>query len=185
MNRIVAIATAAQLPLSLPNENSRCAKTKRNMKIGTDDSVDDDSVHQKEAMALFPNESSAITFGKFMEKIIGYDVMKKIEDQDAAEQAKLAALTPIIEPIVKVAIASILDVQSFRVKRSEIIASSTSSPRDCNDWLSFLFDLTNGNKHIELAQHVHSATLNKQTKGLIEVTVLKCFNDKFFFTTLS
>lgn len=62
-------------------------------------------------------------------------------------------------------------VQPFSTK----LARSPSAGMRCgwnrqeDDWLATLVDLANGNKHIELARHVHSATLKDKSKGLVEV----------------
>lgn len=143
-----------------------------------DDDADDDDVE-----ALFPNEHSSVAFRKLIERTIGYDVLLSttsydVSNSNAAQRAKTAILAPIVDPIAKLAIESICDVQSFRVKhpkrrtdnRNKNIDNDDNVYRsNDDDWLSVLFDLSNGNKHIELAQHVHSATLNERAYGSIEV----------------
>lgn len=159
--KIVRIASAIDFPLNFFNKSDR----KVNNSTSKRSELDDDRSMQLNA--LFPVESSAVVFGKTLIRTIGCDATKRAEDRSAAEQFEIS----LVDSIAKDSIAAILDVQPFRVKKSEILnaLSASSTLNNDNDWLLPLVDLANGNKHIELAQHVHVPTLKSKAKGLVQV----------------
>lgn len=70
-------------------------------------------------------------------------------------------------PDERVAFEEMLKVQKFVVAHSAV--TSSSSALASNDWLSFLLDLANSNKHIELSSHSVERLLEDRSKGLLMV----------------